>query len=285
MELFVYAALTLQTSIIIFLVLRLAVWRRRAKSLDRPPATFLPPSVLESDPLMPVLAQRAVNRLPRQTQTDDLLPPTDFDIETAFETRIAAIPPSGEAAPRRAFADHAVNLRARLAGHREIEFLNALSISYLRRRTARVDHAKEIFFRIWDEKGDALVADLSTRWLISTLMTFADHGRSEDERICGALGYLYGAMLAASETERCYWPDGAAPEIELTTPDTERFGLNGSFPFELGGNDHLTNLNAFVYSYALRPTTPGPLLERLMMRARYSDTYFSRFDSARRRLN
>lgn len=284
MELFVYIALSLQTGVILFLVARLSLWRKRALKAKQPPPTFLPPEVLESQPQMPALAARAVNRLPKQTKADFLLPEAAFDIDAAYEDRVPDTPGSPNAAHRRDFADHATNLRARLAGHREIEYLNALAISYLRRRTVHVDSAKTIFFRIWDEKGADLAKDLNTRWLISTLMTFADYGRSEDERTCGALGYLYGALLVASETERSYWPDGSAPELSQATADTERFGLKGAFPFELGENNHLINLNAFVYGYALRPSVPGPLLERLMMRVRYSDTFFSRFDAARHAL-
>ncbi len=236
-------------------------------------------------PRMGALADAARGRHPRNRDAVNVLPPVTVDLDQAC-TRILPTADrrwqdNGE---RRDFDQHLENLRNRLAGRREIELHNAIAISYLRRKTRHADHAKALFFRIWDEKGPDLIDEMSTRWIISTLMTFADHGRTEAERTCGALGYAYGALIVSAETERCYWDDSTDPEISRTSPDHQRFGLNGSPAFELGTSNHLINLNAFVYDHALRTPVVGPILEKLMMRVRYSDTFFSRFDEARQRL-
>lgn len=278
MNLFITASLIGQALTIAFLLWRLVAWRRAVGRLNSGKLTRS-----KREPAMPVLSRLAMHRLPLHNDAPNLLPPVKFNIAAAFNARL---PDNVTAEPgdRRDFVAHEAALRARLGGHREIEFLNALAISYLRRRTPHEDHARALFFRIWDECGEDLVKDMNTRWLISTLMTFADHGRTEEERSAGALGYLYGAMLVASETERAYWPEGAAPEIEATSASTERFGLNGAPPFELGTSDHLTNLHAFIYRHGRTSAVTAPIVERLMLRVRYSDTMFSRFDEARVRL-
>jgi hypothetical protein len=232
-------------------------------------------------PRMVALAEVAKHRKPSQGDAENLLPPINVDLEAAFDTRIPASAAPQQREDRREFAAHRAALRHRLEGRREIEFINALAISYLRRRTPHTPHARRLFFRIWDEVGTALIEEMNTRWLISTLMTFADHGRTEDERLCGSLGYIYGAFVVSSETERAYWAEGTKPEITSSAADTAAFGLNGASPFELGSSDHLSNLNGFVYEHALRSPVAGPILEKLMMRVRYSDTFFSRLDHAR----
>lgn len=276
------ALLSIQSGVIIYLLSRkrkLTKKLRQAKIVK----SATEEKVAPIEPRLPRLAIVARSRFPQQDDAENILPELDFDIDAAFREVIpeSSEEPESEETGRRSFRAHGRHLYHRLQGHRHLEYYNSLSISYLRRNTPFTADAKAIFFRIWDEKGEELCNELTTRWIISTLMTFADHGRGERERMCGALGYTYGAMLVASETERTYWT-GPAPSIDRAVPDRDSFGVNGCYPFQLGESDHLINLNSFVYRYALDSGISGLLLERLITRMRYSDTYFSRFDTARR---
>ncbi len=229
------------------------------------------------------LAERVAGRAAGGVSAPDLLPAASVDL-TGLRTSIVADPGvETKGMSRRDMRDQLVILQAALKGKSELALTNALAISYLRRGTPHTAKARALFLRIWREEGKHLLTELSTRWLLSTLQTFADHGETESQRAAGIAGFIYGGVMRMYEHERAMLglsPDQTADSI---TPSA-RPGLTNTGGFRLGHTDALINLNALVYEYALCDEVAGPVLEELLVRVRDSKTVFHRMDQTRKKL-
>lgn len=223
------------------------------------------------------LLLRTKHRFPKQLEQPDLLPePAEWDIEAAMSRVIFG----GDQRPevtRRSLDDQVALLKWQFRGKPEILFWHALSISYLRRQTDHTDKARALFFRIWDEKADWMTNNLNGRWLISALQTFADHGRSHPEILCGAVGFMYGNLVKVYETEI------ASAYVRQEEVGKFRAGsLDGFFAFQ-PGDDILLNINTFALT-AIEDAGPAALpLAKLLSLVRAGSTIFSRTDEIARR--
>jgi hypothetical protein len=167
-----------------------------------------------------------------------------------------------------------------LRGKTRLAHLNALTISYLRRSTDRTQKASFLFHRIWQEHGSILINELSTRWLISTLQTFLDHGRSEAQRQIGTVGYFYANLIKIYEGERSIEGRDQDADYLNKSPQTKNL-FRGLDRFEVGGTDLMLNTNALALEVALKDDVAGLVLQELLLRVKSSHTAFSRLDKAR----
>lgn len=141
----------------------------------------------------------------------ETLPPLDADLRALALARVPA-----EEAPPRPASTHALKrheIRTELAGCTELAALNALLIAHLRKKRFP-RHAPRLFRRIWAEESDHLLAELPSRWLISSVITFADHGWNESQRRVGLAMNVFFSLLKLTEAERACSglpSDGAAP--------------------------------------------------------------------------
>ena len=71
-------------------------------------------------------------------------------------------------------------------GNSHLAYLNGLLIANLR-RSDQPDHCAALFQRLWAEQSDHLIAALDLRWQVSSVITFADHGQTGDQRSQGRL--------------------------------------------------------------------------------------------------
>ncbi len=140
------------------------------------------------------------------------LPPPDMPLQPLLEARI----PANEPAPEAKLSLHRQKLRAiraELAGKSELAGLNCILIPHLRKREWP-RNAPILFRRIWTEAGPQMTRELPTRWLISSLITFGDHGETEAQRRIGlAMNVLFSTMKLY-EFERFHsgtWPGTAFP--------------------------------------------------------------------------
>ena len=251
-------------------------WTPR-KPYDVPPRTEDRSDSLASISL-PDLATRAAARISVQN-SDDILPDREVDLRGYLFDKIPiSIEPHDR--PRADIRDQSRILDYHLRGKSQLSKLNALTISYLRRDTEHTDKAKHLFHRIWEEHGVLLVNEISTRWLISTLQTFLDHGRNEAQRMIGACGYFYGNMMKIYEGERAIEGLDQDGVYAGNRPQTANKFL-GLDRYELGGTDLLLNTNALALDISMRDDVAGIVLQELLLRTKQSGNVFTRSDKSR----
>lgn len=194
---------------------------------------------------------------------NESLPPLDVDL---VALRAEVVVPEDPDPPKRRshYLRKLLQLREELAGKSELAALNADLIVHLRRESFP-DHAPALFRRIWREEGPALMAELPGRWLISSIITFADHGETEAQRRIGQSLNILFSLMKLYEFERLF--SGTASDQPFTgTPPKgsplpmgmQRFGLAG------GGLDR--NLLAPIWQEALQEPIAGPLACHLLDR-------------------
>jgi len=94
-------------------------------------------------------------------------------------------------------------LEAEFEGQSSLILLHALVIAVLRRNDPP-PAAQHIFMQLWTTQNAFLLANLTNRWILSALTTFADHGDSEIQRRLGnAMTILWGTMKVY-EAERSF---------------------------------------------------------------------------------
>lgn len=228
---------------------------------------------------LPKLTQRALQRVSPQNVID-ILPPEDADLSDY----IFQILPADVQVPevsRANIEDQSKILDYHLRGKSKLSKLNALTISYLRRDTAYTSKARHLFHRIWREHGVDLVNELSTRWLISTLQTFLDHGENEAQRLIGASGHFYANLMKIYEGERSI--EGLNQDLTYcnSSPQTPN-KFSGLDRYSVGGTDLLLNTNALALDLAMRDDVSGLVLLELLLRVKSSANVFTRMDMTRK---
>ncbi|WP_050528670.1 hypothetical protein [Pseudorhodobacter aquimaris] len=221
-----------------------------------------------TDPTYPDAPQSLIThwdkrRGPLRHHGGEGLPGLDVDLAALARITLPPSPPDlPEGASRHATKEH--ELRRELGGQSELALLHALVISHLRKRRFP-DHAPALFRKTWAEQSPYLLNFLNTRWLISAVITFGEHGATMNEKLLGReMGMLFSVMKLY-EFERLH--SGKAPD--------EAFGLRrlkadmplDMTPFSLGSGGLDINLLAPLWQRALAEPVMGPLgctlLERL----------------------
>lgn len=230
---------------------------------------------------LPELFERVRSRFSTQDCLD-LLPDENCDLHALLGKRL----PEEREEPRLSrsdMADQSVILDYHFRGKSELAKLNAFCISYLRRGTPHTGKARRLFHRIWNECGVNLVNELSTRWLISTLQTFLDHGVSEQQRLIGASGYFYANMMKIYEGERAM--DGLEQDaiVRNSEPVTQS-KFRGLDRYRIGGSDLLLNTNALALELSALDDVAGLVLQEFLVRVKHSWNVFRRADATREQL-
>ena len=209
-----------------------------------------------------LIAHWEKRRGPMRQGDGEGLAPLDCDLVALRETRVV---PS-TLAPAQAGSRHAAKeseLVAELAGESELALLHGLTIAHLRKR-AWPAHAPALFRRLWVEQGEYLLETLSTRWLISAVITFGEYGQSASEQALGReMGVLF-SLMKLYEFERLF--SGKRPE--------EAYGLRkvdaelplGMTPFSLASGGLDINLLAPIWQRAQAEPVMGPLACELLER-------------------
>lgn len=130
------------------------------------------------------------------------IPAADADLELQLAARVPPLADGEDSSrDRRSIRRKWAALRREFEGQPELFARNALMIAILRRRTPPED-ARAAFVRIWKEAGKPLAEGLSTRWLISSAATFADHGATESQRMADQGFYLLFDLIKLHDSER-----------------------------------------------------------------------------------
>lgn len=228
------------------------------------------------------LADRFRARRRFQKKLGNMMPPLDIDFVPLF-TKLQDPPDHIPEGPRSNMGANAARLKNQLAGKPQILYFHALFISYLRRNSAHTEHARKLFFRLWQDHGADLLPLLDNRWLISALQTFHDHGMNEHQRRIGSVGWVYANLIKFAEAERSYC--NLRPKETYPGQTINRIGLPHSGATSLDRTDAMLNTNALVYELAFLDPVAGPALEELLVRVRNAYTMFWRMDATRAALD
>ena len=189
------------------------------------------------------------------------LPPVDADFDVIAATVVRKIPdplPKGHTR----YGQRMQEIAREFAGRSGLLMLNALLIMNLR-KSGWPERAPVLFNRLWQEKRDFLLAELNGRWLISSLITFGDHGATEaDRRVGRSLGLLFSVMKLY-EAERLF--SGRAGTEPFRKADRLVAPLPMEMePFSLMSGGPEAHLLAPLLTEAGDAPVAGPLAERLL---------------------
>ena len=187
-----------------------------------------------------------------------VLPPADSDIAALFGR---ATPPPRlpyDEAPRFTAERKWLELQTQFQGQPQALHLYAMTIATLRRDDPP-PQAEALFFRLWEEQSAPLLALLDTRWMISSATTFADVGRTGDQRALGmGLSVLFDTIKLHDSERRLSGQPGRTPFRQTAGRKTfpVAFDLR---PYAFRGGDLDKILLARLWLLAERDTTIRPL--------------------------
>lgn len=165
--------------------------------------------------LLPVYQKR------RALLTGADLPPPDVDFRA-----LAAQPLPPQTLPRPDGLSRVDKKRhmllGELHGQTELALLHGLLVSHLRKHSYP-DGAPALFLRLWAEQETWLLDNLPTRWLISALITFADHGAVEADRRIGQSFNILFSLMKIYEAERAF--SGLPPQKPFRVRDRNKSPL------------------------------------------------------------
>jgi hypothetical protein len=186
----------------------------------------------------------------------DHFPPADLDLEPLLSARIPpSIPPLEGRQTLHAKKLHL--MRVELAGRPELAAVNAILIAHLRKQRWP-SHTPALFRRIWTEAGPRLMADLPGRWLISSAITFSEHGETEAQRRIGLSINILFSLMKLYEFERLNSGLDAATPFRLRRIRNRRLPLDMP-DFDLGDGGLDINLLAQIWNEAQKEPVVGPL--------------------------
>lgn len=216
-----------------------------------------------ADDMAGLLAQARKRRARLLYATEEALPPLDADLDRLAAIRVPSVQP--DLLPgHSSFARKSRELALEFAGGSELALLNALLVANLRKR-AFPRHAPVLFRRLWAEKAASLLAELPPRWLISSLITFADHGEDEaDRRIGQSLGMLF-SLMKLYEAERQFSGLAADQPYSLVGRKVSPLPLDMR-GFGLIGGDLEAHLFRPLILEAAKAPVAGPLARELLRR-------------------
>ncbi len=186
----------------------------------------------------------------------DWFPAADLDLGPLLSTRIpdAILPLDG---PQTLHAKKLHLMRVELAGRPELAAVNAILIAHLRKQRFPA-HAPALFRRLWTEAGAALMPELPGRWLISSAITFGDHGETEAQRRVGLSINMLFSLMKLYEFERLHSGHDAATPFPTRRIRNRRLPLDMPH-FNLGDGGLDINLLAQVWNEARKEPVVGPL--------------------------
>lgn len=203
------------------------------------------------------------------------LPPPDMDFD-ALKTR--PLPPQDNPRPEglSRVAKKRHMLLGELQGHCELALLHGLLVSHLRKHTYP-DHAPALFLRLWREQEDWLLANLPTRWLISAVITFAEHGMTEADRNLAARMNMLFSVMKIFEAERAF--SGLPPQKPFRIQDRNKSPMPmGMKDFSVLNGDLEAHLLAPLWRDAHHAPAIGNLVRHLLESLNSDDgTVFRRF--------
>ncbi len=203
------------------------------------------------------------------------------------ERRVEGLPRTPTNFKRPDLEEHLAELRAEFAGQSELAYQHAELVVRIRRRVG-LERDLAAFFALWEAERAFLADALSSRWLVSALDTFVDHGTPMQSALAlPAVGMI--ALLKLGETERVVLVDATLSEASVEALHRYRqtgfvYLWDGMTAYAMNGGNVFRN---FVSRY-LAKLQPEPVLHAIVAalidRAREGDTLLSRLERYNPRL-
>lgn len=167
-------------------------------------------------------------------------------------------------------------LLGELQGQSELALLHGLLVSHLRKHTFP-ETAPALFLRLWAEEENWLLETLPTRWLISAVITFAEHGQTEADRNLAARMNMLFSLMKIFEAERCF--SGLPPQEPFRIQDRNKSPLPmGMKDFSVLKGDLEAHLLAPLWRDAHHAPAIGNLVQHLLETLNLDEgTVFRRF--------
>ena len=203
------------------------------------------------------------------------LPPLDVDFHP-----LKAMPLPAQELPQPAGLSRVAKKRhmllGELQGHCELTLLHGLLVSHLRKHTYP-ETAPALFLRLWADEQDWLLHNLPSRWLISAVITFAEHGQSRADRTLAARMEMLFSLMKIYEAERCF--SGASPQEPFRIVNRNKSPLPmGMKDLSMLNDDLEAHLLAPLWRDALNAPAVGPLVQYLLELLNQDDgSVFRRF--------
>ncbi len=199
-------------------------------------------------------------RRPLDYARGEALPGLGVDLAALAVAVVAE--PAALPAKASGYATKRFELARIFVGKSELALLNALLISNLR-KAKWPGHAPTLFRRLWAEQSGVLLAELDTRWLISSIITFSDHGMTEAERRTGQAFSLLFSLMKLYEYERLF--SGLPPEKAFSAAKRRVAALPMRMePFSIAHGGLDVNLLAPIWEEATRAPLIAPLARHLL---------------------
>lgn len=183
----------------------------------------------------------------------DFLPDPGCDFEP-LKTQTVVIEPGLPRPPNQTMARKVYDISPEFEGQPEMHLLHAMVIA-ISRHNDPPPEAMTLFFRMWEEQHPWMIKTLNSRWKVSALKTFADHGKTDVDRNAASMLVILISMMQLYESERLW--SGKRP-IQLFNWNKRRqqkvaLGLN---PYPVRSGDMERNLLMWVWETAEK-TSPG----------------------------
>ncbi|MDQ2066651.1 hypothetical protein Q9295_09710 [Xinfangfangia sp. CPCC 101601] len=199
-------------------------------------------------------------RKPLRRAEGEALPPLDCDLRALAQARLGPEPELPRGASAHAAKRH--EIRREMEGASELAALNALLIAHLR-KTKAPRGAARLFRRIWAEESETLLAELSPRWLISSVITFGDHGHNEAQRRIGLSMNILFSLMKLYEFERLHSGSPAAKPFAARRSNSQDLPLGmPGFSLLKGGLD--INFLAQIWQMAQSEPVAGRIASQLL---------------------
>lgn len=211
-------------------------------------------------------------------------PTDDPDLETLKNSVVDAGARSFGRRRRNDLPEHMEMLAREFSGRSQLEFFQAATVVFIRRRLNLPDTVDR-FWRMWRAEGDFLASRLDSRWLVSACDTIVDTANDPGERALAIAGTLYANTMKLYETERlALGTRHLGPESYDTGIRDARHELfDGVTAFNPGRGDMISKLMRRLNLKLDQDRVAGRILVELIGRAHRSDTVYSRFAAAHER--
>ena len=192
-----------------------------------------------------------------------VIPPADIDLDGLYTDRVP--PPLKTVAdcPKNSAEAKWVQLQEEFQDQSALLLVHAMMIAITRRQNPPRE-AVDLFHRMWAEKGAEMSLELPTRWLISAATTFADHGKTGDQRALGmGLSTLFDLIKLHDSERRVTGQLGHRPfeQNEDVKPAPMPLGMR---PYSLRNGDLDRIMLARFWKLCERDATIRPLGMRML---------------------
>lgn len=191
------------------------------------------------------------------------LPDVECDLTEMIEQRVPQLEVEPDTLKKATIERKHLEFQKEFQGSSHLLYVHAMLIANLRRNSPPPE-ALELFLRIWREQGAWLAEHLPIRWRISAATTFADCGRTMEQRALGmGLSVLFDS-IKLHDTERRLTGRGGDQPFDVDAK-VERPGIAFDMqPYALTHGDLDRNMLARLWALAERDEVIFPLAKSML---------------------